>query len=146
MFLSKNMTTVLSMMPVYYNLRTVFLIVFVILLILTVIYGVKVRINTIISKKTGLHKKKEIAMMKAGKSIKRRRVSQVMGEQYTEQIMMQKVNENDNGTMKLGQEQTGLLDDSNNVTTVLNQADAKRDFYLVKNIMVVHGVPLSEIR
>ncbi|MBR1691917.1 MAG: hypothetical protein IJ711_03990 [Lachnospiraceae bacterium] len=131
-----------GMMSVYYNLRTIFAVLFVVLQIITVVYGVRIRIYSLLAKKTGLHKKREIAMMEAGKATRKRKVKKVEAQQYTQQILMQKSTNRPDQTEKL--QSTTVLEKSDAYsTTVLGQSGTEKEFCLLQNIVVVHGKPLQ---
>lgn len=138
-----SMIILTSKLNLYSNFKIVFIVIFIVLLIITIIYGTKVRAMMIIGKKTGLSKKKEIALMKAGKAIKRRSVQKKTGEMYT--VPISYINENSSGTEKLA-ETVALETPETEETIVLNQEMLQKEadgFHLLKNIVVVHGKKLA---
>lgn len=132
-----------SKLELYSDLKLVFAITFVMFFLLTIIYGIKIKALEILGKKTGLSKKKEIALMKAGKAIKRKNIQKRVSEQYTVPISYS--NENLMETERLA-ETVALGATEIEETIVLNQEMLQTEtdgFYLQKNIVVAHGKRLA---
>ena len=135
----------------YYNARTVFIILFIAFFIISVLYGRKIGIAVILGKKTGFRKKREIGLMKAGQSIKRRRVSNVKEDRY---ILHTSASSQSNELEETARvEETEKLDKintfeetQNNGTVLLkkNDMDMQKNFYNIKDIIIVHGDPIPD--
>ena len=135
-----NLMILTNIMTVYSTIRIVFTVIAFILFLILVVYGYRVRIDVILSKKLGFRKKRELEQMKAGKALQRRRVTPVASNQQTEQIHMHALQE-DEGTALLEQTEVLRQEEDEDATMVLNQKP-KDVFCVTKNVIVVHGKAL----
>lgn len=79
-----------SQMDLYYNLRNVFLILFGLLAIGSIIYGIRVRIILIMQKHFGIEKRREIARMQSGKAHVRKTSARLKSTQQSSRIGVSK--------------------------------------------------------
>lgn len=137
---TNNMMVLTNIMTVYSTIRIVFTVIACILFVVLIVYGYMVRIDVILSKKLGFRKKRELEQMKAGKALKRRKITPVSSNQQTEQIRMDALPQEE-GTALLEQTEVLHQEEDENATMVLKQKP-KDVFCVTKNVIVVHGKAL----
>lgn len=145
-----------SQIDLYYNLRNVFGALFILFVMISVIYGVRVHVISILKKYLGIQKRHEIANMKHERTGKKKSTGRFTGGMKTEPIIQSRVDVSrvqteklpeTEATMLLMQEadqQTAVLDcEENSVETmVLSQEGAPNRAPVIrmeKDIMVVGG-------
>lgn len=117
-----------SQMELYYNLRNVFLMLFGLLTIVSIIYGIRVKIILIIQKYFGIEKRREIARMQSGernvrKTSARLKTMQQSGRTGVSGIVPENpgIDVSEVTTMKLQMEQAGIPLEEETQTTILEE-------------------------